>query len=281
MGCPPEVGDSIRATFAQSRGQRHASASGRARRLPGLVWCVPVIGVSLLVCGALGVVPFRSRCDQRVTKPVRLLVRGLPHPALQAGGRGFESLCSHRPSPGHDGARECSPPPIKTLLCAAVATSLTVAGLTAALAPQAAAATICDSLKSPVYQRFNPATRVTLLTTSATEAATAARNGFTENHGTPFRVSTIASPSLAPARLLVREPDGDRIYIPNAPEADNAVLEYGYQARGTAFHVAANAQPCIIPVYRYYKSGRHTYASTSAEISAITKAGWIKEGATF
>lgn len=172
-------------------------------------------------------------------------------------------------------------PPTKTLLCAAVATSLTVVGLTVALAPQAQAGTVCDSMTTPVFHRYNPTTKVSILTTSATEAATAARGGYTVNQGTPFKAAKVASTGLYGAQLLTKASPRDRAYMPNPKEAANAVSKYGYSAKGVAFFVPTDAKACTIPINRYRKQAQHTYATTAKQNADLAAAGWIKEGPTF
>ena len=106
----------------------------------------------------------------------------------------------------------------RTLLCAAVTTALAVTGLTVTLASPAYAATACDTMTSPVYQRYNPTNRTTILTLSANEAAAAASSGYTQDQGIPFNAARAAAPGLYGARLLEKGTTGDRVYLPNPGE---------------------------------------------------------------
>ncbi|HEY5822091.1 MAG TPA: hypothetical protein VIT20_08960 [Propionibacteriaceae bacterium] len=172
-------------------------------------------------------------------------------------------------------------PTSTSLLCAALTSALIVTGITAALASPAHAATVCDVLTSPVYQRYNPSTRVTLLTLSANEAAASAAAGYSEDHGTPFYAANAPANGLYGAHLVERGTGGNRVYMPNPREAANAVTRYGYTDRGIEFYVPTAASACTVPVNRYEKSGRHTYATSAAENAALVSAGWAKEGVTF
>lgn len=79
----------------------------------------------------------------------------------------------------------------------------------------------------------------------------------------------------------------DHFYTASLPEADNAVITYGYQYQNSPGLVATSANDCLCgaslkPVYRLYRTGDHFYTIDESEaIGAVNDYGYVQEGIGF
>lgn len=161
---------------------------------------------------------------------------------------------------------------------AVAVTALAFTGLAAA---PAAAATACSLAPTPVYGAAKPSSGSALYTVNATENASAAGYGFTENLGTAFTASAGATSTLTtPVRRLYRPATGDFVYIADNAERSQA-LALGYADYGVNFYASMTQTGCLVPVNRYYKNGFHRFASTSVLKNSLSASGWQNEGVMF
>lgn len=137
-------------------------------------------------------------------------------------------------------------------------------------------------MHSSVYERINPATRASLLTTSSNEANAAAKSsGYSVNMGTPFRASATAGHGLSQVVRLTNRQNHDAFWTTSKNEAYHAATYIGYQIIGTSFYAAAAPTSCDIPVYRYRHAGLHRFTTSAPERKSLAAAGWTYEGIAF
>jgi hypothetical protein len=140
----------------------------------------------------------------------------------------------------------------------------------------------CSQMRATVYERVNPTSQASLLTTARSEADEAGkRNGFTVNMGTPFRASTTPASGLTKVLRLRNSHNLDFFWTASTSEAQRAVSKYGYKLLGSSFYAATRPSGCEVPVYRYQHSGLHRYVVSAADRAKLAKAGWRAEGIAF
>jgi hypothetical protein len=139
----------------------------------------------------------------------------------------------------------------------------------------------CASLTAPAYQRVNPTTKSSLVTTSAGEAADAAGDGYTTNQGTPFGVSATSDDGLRPVHNLYRSATGDHLYTISASEVESATSRGNYVDLGVSFYATTAAEGCGIPVYRVRGFNQHRLVVGSSNRDALLSVGWRDEGTAF
>ena len=174
-------------------------------------------------------------------------------------------------------------PPLRPLL-----PLLLVAGTAAALVavpttgPAGAAVTAsCSDLAVPVLHQVRPETGASLLTLYANEVDGArSRYGFTEGHGTAFRVARAATGGLAGVHRLYAARTGDYLYSSDAAEV-RAVTAAGYVDQGVRFYVSSTPSACLTGVQRFTRGSMHRMAAGAGEVAALTAAGWRSEGVRF
>ena len=148
-------------------------------------------------------------------------------------------------------------------------------------APTVSAAPDCNAFTTPIHHRINPTSQANLLTRWQTEADNAVQYGFTENRGAPFKAALQAGTDVVPVHRLHKASGGDFVWMWNQNEIANAVARYGYTDQGVNFHAARVASPCLQPVYRLLKGGKHRHAVGTADRDALLAAGWTAEGVSF
>lgn len=148
-------------------------------------------------------------------------------------------------------------------------------------ATQAATRPGCSSLTTAAHASTNPSTRASLITPWANEATSAeAKNGFTNNLGTPFKVSTTAAAGLVAVRRLYNPSNHDFRYVWDSSER-SALVKKGYQDSAPTFYAANTSSRCVIPVYRYQKAGVTQYATTAPQRASLGSAGWTYDKVAF
>lgn len=163
------------------------------------------------------------------------------------------------------------------------ATAVSTAALVVSFAPTltASAAEPCSALTAPVYQRVNPQTKTSFLTTSRSEAEASAARGYTENAGRSFAASGASGRGLQAVHQMYRKSDGDYLYTVSAREVASAARTHGYADQGVAFYVASRNSGCAVQVVRYLSPrGKHRLARP-AEATKLAAAGWVREGVSF
>lgn len=139
----------------------------------------------------------------------------------------------------------------------------------------------CASLTAPVYQRVNPRTLSSFLTTSRTEAVASGASGFTEDRGQVFAASLVSRPGLRPVHQLHRKSDGDRLYTMSGGEIAAALGSYS--DLGVAFYAAPKRSACdsVVQRFRSRPGNKHRLVTRPADASTLTKTGWVSEGHAF
>jgi hypothetical protein len=149
-----------------------------------------------------------------------------------------------------------------------------------AIAPTASAAPNCAAFDDAVQYRVNPTSSTGLLTSSQSAGDTAAGIGYTENRGEVFRASIQRDSTLSVVHRLYKSSSKDYMFLTGATEITKA-KQAGYVNYGSTFSASTTAATCLVPVYRYLRSGRHQYAVTATARSALISAGWSLEGPSF
>ena len=148
-----------------------------------------------------------------------------------------------------------------------------LASSVAMVGPASADTDACAAMSAPVYNRADPGSEASILTTSATDIG-----AYTEDLGTSFAVATDAGAGLTEIRELTRDQPGDNVYIKLSHEASTAVDKYGYTDEGVAFYASETPLPCTVPVYRYRQGTVHRFSTSDAQGAGANLAGWEFEG---
>ncbi len=137
----------------------------------------------------------------------------------------------------------------------------------------------CDVFDDPLHQVVKPSNGASLLTPWAGEAAKAARHGFTDDAGPLFLGSVRPGPGLVEVHRLFRAPNQD--FLPTSDPAEwDAAARDGYVDQGISFYVSPVEVPCLVPVHRFERSGKHRHALVE-QTAALVEDGWVDEGPTF
>jgi hypothetical protein len=144
-------------------------------------------------------------------------------------------------------------------------------------------ASILSSMTTDVYQSINPKSQANLLTVNSKEIDSAKNSyGFTETKGVVFKANHDQKTGLVPVYRLHK--NGDFIWIAKSSSSNELAVaqsKYGYTEQGINFYASTKNLSGSQPVYRFQKSGKHRYATTDAERTALTTAGWAAEGISF
>lgn len=168
------------------------------------------------------------------------------------------------------------------------ATSLVAVGLVAAVpgsasgVPESQGAPDCSALGDPVYQVVKPNNDVALATVWSREADRAEAHGFTEDLGEVFQAAIAPAAGLVPVHRLYRSVGQDFLYTADPDEVQARTESIvGYEDQGRSFYASPVADPCLTPVYRYKKDGRHRLAALQQDRDALIADGWSAEGVSF
>ncbi len=169
--------------------------------------------------------------------------------------------------------------PLFALLAVALLTSATV------IVPPvpAAAAGPLDALDDPIYLRGNSERGTTLVTPWLDEATGASAHGFTDDLGSPFKVSTTSGTGLTAVHRLFNAATGDFTDALAASAALTRAKNAGYVDEGVRFYALASAtvNPALTqPVSSYVKNGKHRLAVAGIGMD-LTDSGWTAEGVAF
>ena len=134
----------------------------------------------------------------------------------------------------------------------------------------------CAALTAPVYQRVDPDTQASTLSTQDTDDAT-----FSQDNGAIMLAATQPAAGLVEVRELINPRNGNHVYIPAGTEASNAVSRYGMTDTGVAFYASPKALSCTDAVYRYRYKSYHRAVPESLNDGALAAAGWVLEGVTY
>jgi len=133
-----------------------------------------------------------------------------------------------------------------------------------------------------VYQRANPSTQATFLTTSSAESAALAAAGFTAEQSSPFRVSTRSATGLTAVHRLYRPATGDYLFTTSTSEVASAGARYGYLDQGVRFYAPRTGAACLVPVHRYLdRRNKHQLVSTETARRQLAAQGARYEGIAF
>ncbi|WP_444543320.1 glycoside hydrolase family 6 protein [Microlunatus endophyticus] len=139
----------------------------------------------------------------------------------------------------------------------------------------------CPDLSTPAYQRVDPKTGATMITTNAADAAKSLGSGFTRDLGQPFNVSTEPQPGLGAVHELTKHATGDRLYTANTDEITQAVDD-GYRDTGIAFYAFAGQPDCgTTQIFRMVKRHRSQYPATTDARSSLAESGWSEASVAF
>ncbi len=177
---------------------------------------------------------------------------------------------------------------VRSLLALALASSLIALGLVAVAPGSATGAPVangdpdCSAFNDPVQQVVKPKNDVTLASVWTSEVAGAADYGFTSDLGTAFLASKTSAEGLVEVHRLYRSIRQDFLYSAD-PQEWTALTEglLDYEDQGRSFYASPIAAPCLVPVFRYEKGGRHRLAASAADRGALVTDGWSYEGISF
>lgn len=144
----------------------------------------------------------------------------------------------------------------------------------------AAEASSCTAGLIPVRELLNPSTGAALYTTSASEQSSAQKYGFTKDDGVAFYASAVARPGYdAPLTRMWKSSTNSFLWVADREKA--AAVANGYAEQKLDYFVSITQSECAQPVQRFLKGTQHRFASSAADIKALTAAGWKAEGAVF
>jgi hypothetical protein len=159
---------------------------------------------------------------------------------------------------------------------------LPLVGLTSANAATTDEATL-KTMTAEIYQAVNPSSNANLLTSNLNEIKNAeAKYGFTDVKGSVFKAAPSQKEGTVPVYRLFK--NGDFMWVPKSSASNEFTVaqeKYGYVNQGINFYASTKALDGGQSVYRFQKSGKHRYATTDAERTALTAAGWQPEGISF
>ncbi|MFT3832399.1 MAG: right-handed parallel beta-helix repeat-containing protein [Micropruina sp.] len=142
------------------------------------------------------------------------------------------------------------------------------------------AANPVDALDDPIYLRGNPARGTTLATVWSDEADGAVKYGFTQDLGSPFRVSKTRAAGLTAVHRLYDASTGDFTEALAGSARLAAAKNSGYVDQGVRFYAFASGSDDTRPVFSYTKNGLHRLAIIGDD-REMTAAGWQLEGEAF
>ncbi len=159
---------------------------------------------------------------------------------------------------------------------------LALVGLGVVALPRAfAVSSTVAAMKSAIYQVANPKTTASLVTPWSAEATSAASYGYTQNLGSPFKISTVTATGLVPVQRLYRSKTSDFTAAIKGSADLNRLVSAGYTDQGTSFFAAPAAIGTeTIAVDSYVRKGIHRLA-TADQANALKTAGWSREYTAF
>lgn len=164
---------------------------------------------------------------------------------------------------------------VRLLVCAVLASLLTVTMLVASRPARAAGPGNCDGFTDGLLQVVNPRSGASLATRSESEASGAARYGFTEDRGVLAEVARSPEAGLTAVYRLYKA--GDFVWAAQGTEAA-AFVAQGYSQQFIEFYAATNPVPCLTAVERLERNGMHRLA-IGPDAAALVRDGW-QRGAT-
>lgn len=170
--------------------------------------------------------------------------------------------------------------PVVVSLAIAMLAAVVIGVSSAPLGDAPAGLLVCDRLTTPAYERIDPTTGATLITTDPAEAQRSVTAGYARDLGEPYTVSVEPGSGLVSVHELISAAHGDRLYT-----GDDAVIRRalgnGYHDSGIAFYTAADSLNCTTPVHRVVKAGVSRYVAAPAERTLLRKEGWHEGGVAF
>lgn len=139
----------------------------------------------------------------------------------------------------------------------------------------------CKLFAARMYDQLNPSTTGQNLSARADQAGLAYSNGFTTVRPYSITASLRSGTSVKAVRKLYRASNHNVFYSHDAAEIKKATTKLGYVDQGTAFFAATKSASCLLPVYSFYKAGRHRFVTAAAERKSLTAAGWKQEKIRF
>ena len=148
------------------------------------------------------------------------------------------------------------------------------------LAPGTAAAAVsCSTFDNPAYRVVKPSNGASLVTTSTAEVSGVADDGFTDDQGAAFLVSSEPGPDLVPVRRLHRSNPEDYLLTKSVTERASAASTYDDE--GVAFYASSRPADCLVPVQRYRNGSKHRLVASEAEAASLQADGWDYESVAF
>ncbi|MET1007940.1 MAG: hypothetical protein ABWX96_20480, partial [Propionibacteriaceae bacterium] len=167
-----------------------------------------------------------------------------------------------------------------TTLIVLILTAVSVVAVTAPQ-PAAAAAPNCGLFTARMYDQLNPTTSAQTLSARGDQATAAYDNGFTAVRPNAISASLSAGTSVGAVHKLYQASSRNYFYSLNAAEIRTAVTRLGYQDQGVVFYAATQSSSCLVPVYSFFRLGKHRYVTSAAERAELTTAGWKPESVRF
>lgn len=166
--------------------------------------------------------------------------------------------------------------------------ALTLSGLLVTGAGAVAAAPVanaedatCALLTAPVYKTTNPTLNTNLLTRWEGEyEKSQVKFGFTEDNGVIGDAAPRASAGLAPVVRMYNATTADFLWA--VGDADVARNEQrGFGVSNVGFYAPTTAASCTVGVHRVTNGTNFRMVTDTAELAALTSAGWRDEGVVF
>jgi hypothetical protein len=161
-------------------------------------------------------------------------------------------------------------------------TALAAAIAFAFLPPSASsAAASCRAFTASVYDQVSPASQAQSLRIRPDEAVVDQAGGFTTARSSTWSAAPRSGTSLVAVRRLYRPSSKNIFYSGDAAEIRRAVTSMGYVDQGVAFYAATSPSGCLLPVWSYYRSGKHRFVTSAAEQKQLSEQGWKRERIRF
>ena len=144
----------------------------------------------------------------------------------------------------------------------------------------AAVSVNCGLFTSKVYSQLFPSNKAQLMAARGDLAVSARASGAVDTRPTPGMASLAGDTTTRAVHRLYRKSNGNYFYSLKPAEIQRA-RGLGYVDQGAVFYASTKSASCLIPVYSFYRSGRHQFTSVAAERNALAKAGWKQEGIRF
>lgn len=168
-----------------------------------------------------------------------------------------------------------------TLLISLIMTAGMAVAVTTKPPSAHAASPDCNLFAARMYDQLHPSSATQSLSARADHAAMAFDSGFTSSRPYTMTASLRSGTLVKAVHRLYHPGNNNNFYSQNAAEIRRAVSKLGYQDKGVAFYAATKSAGCLLPVYSFYRDGKHRFVTSAAERKTLSSQGWKQERVRF